>query len=929
MVYLGGNRAGSGTSVSGEIIKLALVAVDAGTTKVNGTLPISGNGMTMNTTLTIGTITQQTGAYKTVATTTEDIGKTAFVFTSIRVTAGSQEKVLVKGIRWNQVGSIGQTDIANMKTVLEPTGGTKTEYPAVISSDGKYYTTSFGSGVELDKGASAEIYIKGDIMSGSNRTIKFDIYRTSDLMVSGQTYGFGITPPTSGTGFTSSNPWYFGSQVTVSKGTLNIENSTSVPSQNVAVNLAGQPLGAFTVEARGESISVAQLVFNIGTDDNGTASVNAADVTNVSLYDENGKVVAGPQDGAAADTVTFSDTVTFPVGKHVYTLKGKYGTDFPSNSTVQASTTPSSDWTTVRGVTTGETITPAPASAISFSTMTVKAATVAISVSTDPPAQTVVSGAQAFVFARYLLDSTASGEDIRMPSIPLEYNTASTATNLTSCQLFDGATSVTTGSNIINPSAAASSTTFTFDGSGFTIPKGTVKTLDLKCNIASGASGTYAWGYNGASSPTATGLTSGQSATITENDSAGQLMTLATSGSFTVALDSSSPSYTLTAAGRTDVPVSVYRITTTNEAVTITDFALQLTSGTSGAGASTSPTDVTRVTLWDGANKVGQATFVGSSYSASTTLGTCSGCVAFQVPKDSSKLLTAKVDLTNQGVSQAGLPGTLVRVDWDNASGDATKGTGVASGQQVQRTNSSDTASDGVRVYKSYPTLELVPLPNTHLTAGRVDLFRFKITAAPEGDVGVAKFTFRIATSSATSQIDMIDNVNMYVYTDSGYSTVASGVQSDGALLASSVDLTGLVNTAGQGTSWVSAATDIQVWAENSSAASTTVVIPAGGTRYFSIKGDATTAGTQFSVSTQLQGDTKFVSDLDSTAFTPTASTTFLATTTRLNTAGDNDFVWRPFSTTTTQSINANDYSTGYGIPGLPNTNTNAQIMTQ
>ena len=406
-------------------------------------------------------------------------------------------------------------------------------------------------------------------------------------------------------------------------------------------------------------------------------------------------------------------------------------------------------------------------------------------------------------------------------------------------------------------------------------------------------------------------------------------MTLATSGSFTVALDSSSPSYTLTAAGRTDVPVSVYRITTTNEAVTITDFALQLTSGTSGAGASTSPTDVTRVTLWDGANKVGQATFVGSSYSASTTLGTCSGCVAFQVPKDSSKLLTAKVDLTNQGVSQAGLPGTLVRVDWDNASGDATKGTGVASGQQVQRTNSSDTASDGVRVYKSYPTLELVSLPNTHLTAGRVDLFRFKITAAPEGDVGVAKFTFRIATSSATSQIDMIDNVNMYVYTDSGYSTVASGVQSDGALLASSIDLTGLVNTAGQGTSWVSAATDIQVWAENSSAASTTVVIPAGGTRYFSIKGDATTAGTQFSVSTQLQGDTKFVSDLDSTAFTPTASTTFLATTTRLNTAGDNDFVWRPFSTTTTQSINANDYSTGYGIPGLPNTNTNAQIMTQ
>ncbi len=318
---LAGNRAGSGTSVAGEIVKLGLVAVDAGTSKVNAAYPIVGNGMTMNTTLTIGSITNQPGAYKTVATTTEDIGKKEFVFTSIRVTAGSQEKVYVEGIRWNQVGSIGGSDIENVMTTAQVVGGDKKDYAAVRSSDGKYYTSKFGSpGILLDKGQSIEIYVKGDIAGGSDRTIKFNLFRTSDLAVKGETYGFGITPPTSGTGFSSTNPWYFASQVTVGKGSLNIENSTTVAAQNVAINLSEQPFGAFLAEARGEAISVAQMVFNLGIDDNGAANMNAADVTNITIYDSTGILVAGPKDGVAAGTVTFSVTITFPIGRYVYIL---------------------------------------------------------------------------------------------------------------------------------------------------------------------------------------------------------------------------------------------------------------------------------------------------------------------------------------------------------------------------------------------------------------------------------------------------------------------------------------------------------------------------------------------------------------------------------------------------------------------------------
>ena len=928
---LAGNRAATGEGGAGEVIRLALMEVNAGATKVNGTFPISGNGMTINTTLTIGTVTNRTGAYKSVATTTETIGTKAFTFASIRVSAGSQEKIRVFGIRWNQVGSAGVNDLANMKTYLEDKA-----YDVMVEGDGKYYVSKFGDGLLLDKGAGAEIYIKGDIVGGSNRTIKFDIYRTTDLTLRGETYGFGITPPTSGTGFTSTNPWYFSSQVTVGKGTINVENAASdAPAANIPINVAAQLLGAFRVDTRGEEISVGSMVFGISTDDNGTAGISGADVTSIGLYDDAGKLVAGPADGVAAGTVTFSDSVVFPVSKKVYTLKGKIGTDFAADTTVIASTTPSTGWTTVKGLVTTETITPTPSTAVAGSTMTVKAASLTISVLREPIAQSIVAGTQKFIFAKYTLDATKSGEDIRMASLPVEYNAATRVTDLTNCELYDGATILTTGTNLLNPTTAGSSTVMTFDGSGFIIPKATAKTLELKCNIAAGtpANTRYSWGYDSGSSPSATGLTSGQSATITENDYQGQQMTIVASGTFTVALDSSSPSYRVGVAGTTDNVVSAFRLTSTNEAMTLTDFALVLDDAVN-TNASSSPQDVTKVTLWDGATKIGEAFFIGRNYQASSTVtGT------FTIPKDGSKILTAKADFAAQGSSLAGTPGVFILVDWDNASDQATQAKGVSSGQTITRTSGSTTASSGVRVMKSVPTVELVALASTKLTAGRVELFRFKITASSAGEVGIAKLTFRIATSSATQQKDMVDNLNVYVYNDSGFSSTVSGIQADGGFLATSVDLTGVDNNAGSGTSWASASTDIEFWPATSAGASTTVAIPAGATRYFAVKADAVTAGTQFNVSTQLQGDARFVSETGVSPYfvgnvNTGATSTYLATTTYLKLQPDNDFIWTPNSTTTVQTaasnhLTNNDYLNGYGVPGLPNVNTSAQVLTQ
>ncbi|MFA6338485.1 MAG: peptidoglycan-binding domain-containing protein [Candidatus Paceibacterota bacterium] len=874
VVTIAGTLAAVATVKAGEVPQLAVVAVNSSAT-VAGALPIVGAAHTINATLSIGTITNQRGPLDPAGDQTKNVGNTGYTFSSVRITAGSNEKVRINSIRWNQSGSVGSGDLANVVTIVDGVS-----YPTVVSSDGKYYTASFSPSILLDKGMSSEISIKGDIVSGSGRTIAFDLYRNTDLNVTGDLYGYGITPPTSGTGFAATNPWYDASIVTVSAGTITVSKSNTVAAQNVAINLSNQPLGGFTVEVKGEPVSVASIKFSNST--------STTDITGISLFDENGAIVAGPVD-ATASLVTFTNTVTFPVGIHTYTVKGKLGTTFSNDDTVQLNTTPSSQWTSVTGQSTGNSITAAPTTAVTSNAMTAKAASVTISVSANPLAQTVVGGSS-FIFANYQLDASLSGEDLSMSSLPLEYNIgASTATNLTNCQLYDGATSLTTGSNAKNPTAAASSSAFTFDAP-ITIAKGTVKTLSLKCDIAGGATGSYKWGYDSASSPTATGKTSGQSATITENDNAGQLMTLSSYGTLAVSLDSSSPSYSVAAAGSSDVVMGVIKFRPTDEAVNLNKIGLALTNT-----ASSSSSDLTQVSVYNGATLVGVATFTGSATTATSTFAT-----PVVLAKDTDTVLTIKANLANIGTSQTGTQGHLIAIDYNSA-----QGTGASSGTTIEGTGS--TAVSGVRMFKSFPTLAIDTLSSLGVADGR--LMRFKVTADSHGPIGLSKFKFSISTTSAT-----VSAVNVYAFTDAGYSQAVTGVGTGGQMM----DLNQEPNNQD-----IAVTPYLIIAPQTTGSATTTLQVPAGATRYFEVRATVTGSATSYSVTTTLNGDTSYTNGVRSLG-TAASGYGFMSSTTGLTgkyaASADNTrpaFYWSP-NATTTSALTANDWTNGFALPGFP-----------
>src|SRR5262249_27483799 len=154
----------------------------------------------------------------------------------------------------------------------------------------------------------------------------------------GAQYGYGILPSYSngsgsaGTVNSTDDPYYTGYTASITGGIITVSTSNSVTSGNVAINQQDQVLGGFSVQDQGEPVTVGKMIFQFSM----TGSATYSDLTNVKLVDQNGTVLAGPADattgGTTADAlVTFTDTVTIPVGTTQMFLKGKLGTHFSTN----------------------------------------------------------------------------------------------------------------------------------------------------------------------------------------------------------------------------------------------------------------------------------------------------------------------------------------------------------------------------------------------------------------------------------------------------------------------------------------------------------------------------------------------------------------------------------------------------------------------
>jgi hypothetical protein len=894
---IAGNMATPLTNYAGQVAELDVVAINTSAT-VAGSLPITGAQQTINASLTLGSAQINTSSFDPAGGSTQPIGTTGYRFSGFKITAGSAEDLTLKSIRWNQTGSVGSSDLANVVTVVNGTS-----YPTTISVDGKYYSTVFPSGIVIAKGNSVDIYIQGDIVgsSAAGRTSEFDVYKNTDLYLVGNTYGYGVTAPT-GSGVvttasahgtvlnTSSNPWFEGSQLTVTAGSVTlIGKANEVTAQNIAINVPNQVLGGFATNFSGEPVSAQSMYFEISTSSTLGTTVNSpySAITSISLVDENGAVVAGPVDAALGDgashggvvvpstsyaLVHFTDTVTFPTGRHVYHLQGKIPTGWANGTTVNVFTQPKVDWQNVTGQTTGNSVDlSGQSTTFSMNQMTVKGASLTVNVSAQPSSQFVVGGVQNFVLANYQLDASQSGEDLRLSGFPVSITATGQIADLTGCQLYNGTTALNTGSRVKNTLTNTTAQNFSFDNS-LTVPKGTLVTLSLECNIASNPTqGTYVVNAD-TNTPdySITGVTSGTTVIPIPSGTGGGTMTVG-NGSFTEAVDSSTPSLTTVAAGSTGVTMGVIKFRATNESVNLTKIGLTNTAG--------SASDLGQVYLYSGSTLIGTVTFPqGANQVATSTLYS-----PLVLTSGVDTLVTIKADMSAIGTGQSGTEGNLVKIDPINA-----EGSGQSSGSTLK--SYSTPGVNGVRTFKSFPTVavDTTSLSTTGVAGG--ELMRFKISANPSGPVGIYQLAFTLSTSSFATG-GGVTNVKLYAFNDSAYSSPVTTVDGSGLFgntgVTPSLPATALVYTAH----------------------TNPLEIPAGSTYYFDLEGSVAGVTTGTSVTTKLLGDANYITPAHLGAYQVSTSTGAVA---------DGDyFIWSG-NATSTAVFSSNDWANGSNILGLP-----------
>ena len=457
---------------------------------------------------------------------------------------------------------------------------------------------------------------------------------------------------------------------------------------------------------------------------------------------------------------------------------------------------------------------------------------------------------------------------------------------------------------------------------------------------------------------------------------AGRVIAAATSGSLAFALDPSSPSLKWVQAGATDQTLAVFRFNATNEDVRVDKLHLQIATSTDAAAvmASNTPSDVTKVSVWDGATKVGESVFTSTDY-ATVTLSNVI------VPKNGQKLLTVKADIASIGTSLAGRPGHLALVNYD-ASGSSNcmggvgtscqrgaVGVGLSSGVAVG-SGGSDSNTNGARIAKAVPAVAKIALSSTKFSnSSDQSLYRFKVSA-PAGTNGLSLYKFNFSVSTNTSSVvelpDSVDggsvdptfnndfavtNFKLYCYSDSGFSSPSCGSWDNSGLLnagslgvmtgaagdigptATSTDTDDIVNGPDPELDF-----DVYFNPTDTAQGSTkeAIRVPAGETRYFLLKANVSGASSTPSITLRMNGDSTFASQNDSEEVDAadgnpsvnygvgsdnwnTGRYLFATTAATVDAWDDDGFIWSGNSTNTTQDIVDYDWFNGFLVPGLSN----------
>lgn len=882
-----GNVSNDLLNFSGKTVGLSIekIYTENAENSITGNFPIVGAMHTINPSINIGTAMLKVDS-KRASSTIRDIGIGSYVFSSIIAEAGSEEDLKIKFIKWRLSGTALKTDVSNISTEID-----NKDYPAKISADGKYYISIFSEGILIPKNTSKEIMVKGNIENGGGRTILFNIEKAEDVGLIGESFGFGVLPRAGSMSLISnltaeftinSMPFFHGAATEISGAKLRVAKTNNVPSQNIGTEVLNQPLGGVKIIAASEAVNIQSIKFNISITRSAFSTASISDIENIILTNQSGEILAGPVRAKGLITIgsaEFLSPVNIPKGESILILKGMLNNNFKNNDKVLISINPALNLKT-KGVLSGAVISASPFRMVSSNPMEIKDSKITLTLSEDPFSQNIPAGAKEIIFANFIFDASLLDEDMKLNSLPTQFSFSGNPRDISRCRIFKGSEPLVSELNAVSPSSnfnSGSSLMFNFD-TPFIIPKASIITLTLKCNVSENTldGNFYRFGLSGF--PVLFSVSTGGEIPVKTAQNAGNFMTVIRVASFSVSKSPAVSAYKIYNENE-NAEVGILRFSAVNDDIKITQVGLKIAENILGQINFSS--NLGEISLWNDNKKIGIANFAENKNSVVVSL-----TEDFIIPANGSKDLIIKAMFLEIGPNKAGRDGAFVKIDYDGLNPGFTKGVALNTGTDLISSSKISTDFFGAVSYKSNPIFIPDNMMDSKLENGQDKiLMRFKIKANDAGDVGIYKFTLKTQASGVK-----ISGVNIYSFTDAGYSLPAPGL-TDGKLSFHNKNLT--------------SKNQVEIYSADRDGKPNPLQITKGNTYYFEVRGVVTETVKGSSLITEFSGDPK-----------KHKLKTLMGTIKEIDADDNDNFLWTPNANGLTNSFDS-DWTNGYGVEGL------------
>jgi hypothetical protein len=743
----------AGNTVSFGLESLAdVTALDAANAAamINGAFPLNGNLFTVTSVSnpSLGTLTIASSSMGTSL----NAGSNDNVVGAWSFTAGNSA-LWLKGLNLKVIGSANKSDIRNVKLLVNGTqvGSTLTS----VAADGTAYFDLTSAPAKLNTGANS-VQVRADIAGSPSYNFQFEILNSYDILAVDSQYNVPVTA--------GSNT---GTQVTINTGSITLQKASDSPSGSISAGQSGVTLAKFTFYAAGEAVKVKWLGWGLNfTNASSQLSIDSQ-VKNVSLVSDAGDQV-GTTVNTLSTTVTCTDTAQ-AVSTSSY--RGCFGSSgSPINYIVPAKTTRvlmlkadiqstavfgtiagiiTANTSNLQGLTSSQTASTAAASgnALTFSS---SALTVAQNSAIGTPA--VTPGATGQKIGSYNL-SASSAEGVNVSTITVLLG----ATGAQFSNLVVKVGGVQFGSN---QPTLANSTSYTFSGTQFTVPKSGTVNVDVYADVLTSATAALKATLTTLSGCTANGTPSLTSISCTST--AGQSVNVA--GQATLTVSSANQSSDQIVMGTTGATLAQFSFQETSnvEDIKVTDLIVFQGS----ASTSTRNINFSNLGLYQGATQVG---FVQGSYNiAASSSNPTRGFYwkfkfgdGLKVPQTQVVVLTLKGDVNSYISSSAADNTTSVfriatSTDSDN---DTTAETVVAMGWNSQAT-SSITLSSAVgptkTILRSKVAFSATPTGTTVQRVDGTELGRlnFSVDSGKTASINSIVITFSGVSASVAGFLD-------------------------------------------------------------------------------------------------------------------------------------------------------------------------------